>query len=139
MPATYPASFLRLAAVALVATACATVPPAQSASRAPMRSPNLLTSAEISRVKVHSAYDAVELLKPNFLRGFRGESVRAVYLNGTRLLGGLENLRAIDASIVRQIVFLNGFDATTRYGSGNRAGVLLVSTLPGLNTLPGPR
>lgn len=130
MPATYPAPFLRLTAVALIATACATVPPAQLASRTPHRSPYLLTAAEISRLHVNSAFEAVERLKPNFLLGMRGESVRAVYLNGARLLGGLENLRMIEASTVQQIVFLDGIEASFRYGPGNRAGVLLVSTLP---------
>lgn len=128
MPAIYPAPFLRLAAAALIATACASAPSAQAGIRTPLRSPYLLTAGEISRVHVSSAYEAVEMLKPSFLVGMRGQSMRAVYLNGSRLLGGLENLRMIEASTVRQIVFLNGIDATTRFGSGNRAGAILVST-----------
>jgi hypothetical protein len=131
VPATYPAPFLRIAAVALIATACATVPAARIGSEIQPNSPYTLTAAEISGVHVNSAYEAVQRLKPNFLLGLRGESVRAVYLNGMRLLGGLENLRTIEAAMVQQIVFLNGIDATTRYGSGHGAGVLLVSTMPG--------
>jgi hypothetical protein len=131
VPASYPATFLRLAAVALISTACATVPSAQFGASTRSTSPYMLTAEEISAVHVNSAYDAVQRLKPSFLLGLRGESVRPVFLNGTRLLGGLENLRGIDASTVQQIVFLNGIDATTRYGSGHGAGVLLVSTLPG--------
>ena len=130
MPASYLATSLRLTAVVLMVTACATVPSTQYTSRAPARSPYLLTAEDISRVQVTSAYEAVERLKPNFLLGMRGESIRAVYLNGARLLGGLENLRSIDASTIQQIVFLNGMEASTFYGSGNGAGVLLVSTLP---------
>lgn len=130
MPATYPAPFLHLATVALIATSCATVPPSQFGSRSPHRSPYLLTAAEISRLHVNSAFEAVERLKPNFLLGMRGEAGRAVYLNGTRLLGGVENLRTIDASTVQEIVFLNGIEASFRYGPGNGAGVLLVNTSP---------
>ena len=130
MPATYPATSLRLAAVLLIVAACASVPSTQYGGRAAQRSPHLLTAEDISRVQVTSAYEAVERLKPNFLLGMRGESIRAVYLNGTRLLGGLENLRTIDASTIQQIVFLNGIDASNFYGSGNGAGVLLVSTIP---------
>jgi hypothetical protein len=130
VPATYPATCLRLAAVVVIVAACATAPSTQYGSRAPVRSPHLLTAEDISRVQVTSAYEAVERLKPNFLLGMRGEAIRAVYLNGTRLLGGLENLRSIDASTIQQIVFLNGIEASTFYGSGNGAGVLLVSTLP---------
>ena len=131
MPAIYPAPFHLVAAVALIATACATVPATRLDPLAPSRSPYTLTAAEISGVHVNSAYEAVQRLKPNFLLGLRGESVRAVYLNGTRLLGGLENLRTIEAAMVQQIVFLNGIDATTHFGAGHNAGVLLVSTLPG--------
>jgi hypothetical protein len=132
VPATCPVALLQLAATALIATACATtVPSAQFGGHTSLRSPHLLTAAEISRVQVNSAYEAVQALRPNFLLGMRGRSVRAVYLNGVRLLGGMENLRMIEASTVRQIVFLSGIDATTRYGSGNGAGVLMVNTLPG--------
>ncbi len=131
MPVTFTTPFLRLAAAALVSTACATVPSAQFGVSTPAKSPYTLTAEEISGIHVNSAYEAVQRLKPGFLLGLRGETVRAVYLNGTRLLGGLENLRGIEASIVQQIVFLNGIDATTHYGSGHGAGALLVSTLPG--------
>ena len=130
MPASYPAPFLRLVTLVLVATACATGASTQQRSYSLHRSLYMLTATEISGTHVTSAYEAVERLKPNFLVGLRGESVRAVYLNGTRLLGGLENLRMIDASTVQQIVFLNGIEASNRYGPGNGAGVLLVSTLP---------
>lgn len=131
MPAIHPARFLSLVALVLATSACAasasTDFPSQTRQH---RSPHLLTAAEISRTRVTSAYEAVERLKPNFLLGMRGEAKRAVYLNGARLLGGVENLRMIDASTVQQIVFLNGIEAATRYGSGNRAGVLLVTTVP---------
>lgn len=130
MPASYSVPFLRGAAAALIATACASVPAAEPRAPTTPRSPYMLTASEISGVHVSSAYEAVQRLKPNFLLGMRGQSVRAVYLNGARLLGGLENLRSIEASMVQQIVFLNGIDATTHYGSGHGAGILLVSTFP---------
>ena len=130
MSATYPARFLSFVALVLVGSACATSSSTELRSHRMQRSPNLLTAAEISRAHVTSAYEAVERLKPNFLLAMRGEARRAVYLNGARLLGGIENLRLIDASTVQQIVFLNGIEAATRYGSGNRAGVLLITTVP---------
>jgi hypothetical protein len=133
VPATFPAPFPRLVAMGLIATACATVPPAQLGSRTPLRSPYLLGASEISGVKVNSAYDAVQRLKPNFLGGMRGQDFihRVVYLDGTRLRGGLENLRMIEASSVRQIVFLSAIEASGRYGPGNGAGALLVTTWAG--------
>lgn len=135
MPAIHPAPFVRLAAVAVIATSCATVPPAPAASgsRAPLTSPLVLTAAEISGARVSSAYEAVERLKPNFLIRARGQpdlAERAVYLNGIKLLGGIENLRTIEASTVFQIEFLNRLDAVVRYGTGSSAGAILVTTLP---------
>lgn len=133
MPATFPARFARLVAMGLIATACATVPQAQLGSRTPPRSPYLLSASEISGVKVNSAYDAIQRLKPNFLEGMRGQDFinRVVYLDGTRLRGGLENLRMIEAASVRQVVFLSAIEASGRYGPGNGAGALLVTTWAG--------
>ena len=133
MPATFPAPLPRVVAIGLIATACATVPQAQLEHRTPLKSPYLLTASEISGVKVNSAYDAVERLKPNFLGGMRGQDFihRAIYLDGSRLRGGLENLRMIQASSVRQIVFLSAIEASGRYGPGNGAGALLVTTWAG--------
>lgn len=133
MPAIHPAPFLRLAAAGLITTACATIPSAESWSRAPLRSPYSLTAEEISRVHVNSAYEAIERLKPHFLVGMRGQSgsaKRNVYLNGTRLLRGVEDLRMIEVSTVEQIVFLSAIEAGTLYGSDNSAGAILVSTQP---------
>lgn len=117
----------------LIATACATVPQAQLGSRTPLRSPYLLSASELAGVKVNSAYEAIQKLKPNFLEGMRGQDFinRVVYLDGTRLRGGLENLRTIEASSVRQIVFLSAIEASGRYGPGNGAGALLVTTWAG--------
>jgi hypothetical protein len=91
----------------------------------------------MSDVQVNSAYDAVQRLKPNFLvtRGYSNFDRRTVYLNGARLLGGVDNLRTIEASSVRQIVFLSAIEATARYGTGNGAGALLVDTWAG-SSLP---
>jgi hypothetical protein len=91
----------------------------------------------MSYAQLNTAYDAVQRLKPNFLatRGYSGFDRRSVYLNGVRLLGGVDNLRNIEASSVRQIVFLSPIEATARYGTGNGAGALLVDTWAG-STLP---
>jgi hypothetical protein len=62
------------------------------------------------------------------MRGQSAFATRAIYLNGARLIGGIENLHMIDASTVQQIVFLNSSEATTRYGAGNTAGAILVFT-----------
>lgn len=133
MPATFPARFPRLVAMGVIATACATAPQSQLGSRTPLRSPYVLSASELSGVKVNSAYDAIQRLKPNFLEGMRGQDFinRVVYLDGTKLRGGLENLRLIEAASVRQIVFLSAIEASGRYGPGNGAGALLVTTWAG--------
>jgi len=64
------------------------------------------------------------------MRGQSPFAKREVYLNGSKLLRGVEDLRTIEASTVEQIVFLSAIEAGTLYGAGNGAGAILVSTLP---------
>jgi hypothetical protein len=51
-----------------------------------------------------------------------------VYLDGSHL-GDAAALRRVPASSIQEIRFLGASDATTRYGTGNAAGVLLVTTI----------
>jgi hypothetical protein len=50
-----------------------------------------------------------------------------VYLNGVNA-GGIGILEQIRAAEVREIRYVNGRDATTRYGTGHGGGVLEVRT-----------
>jgi hypothetical protein len=113
----------------VVATACAgTTRTSESSNR------NLITRPEITETRAGTAYEVVQQLRPDFLRGRpsgTGTSVvnmfPVVYLDGTRL-GELEQMRTIPAAIVLTIQLISASDATTRWGTGYPAGVIEVKT-----------
>jgi hypothetical protein len=95
-------------------------------------SSDLLTQKEISTVSVSNAYDAVQRLRPTFLRprstATRTMEYAIVFLDGIRS-GGPETLKTIPAGQIKEIRYLNARDATTRYGLNVSAGVLEVRLL----------
>jgi hypothetical protein len=101
----------------------------------PRRSSHLITVEEIAASSARNAYDAIQMLRPSWLimRGaasstLRGESVAPVVYSDNVRLGDLDNLRAITASDIATIEFLNSRDATTRFGTGYAGGAILVTT-----------
>ena len=94
---------------------------------------DVITAAEIKAAQVYNAEEAVRRLRPRFLgtrgpttlRGAPGET--RVYLNDTEY-GNVSSLRTIEASVIREIRFLNSRDAQARFGSANNGSVILVLT-----------
>ena len=108
-----------------------------SVSSSPKRgSSNLITQAEIESTSLELLYDVIERLRPSMLRA-RGQTSRLssgaetstikVYHNGT-LMGDLSSLRSIQSSSVKQVEFLSSSDATTRFGTGNAAGAIVITS-----------
>jgi hypothetical protein len=97
------------------------------------RSSEILTHADIERAGVPTAYDAVQRLRPTWLRTRSSGSIQTspqyavVYLDGAQI-GGPESLRRISANDVQSIRYLRTADATTRYGTGHEGGAILVET-----------
>jgi len=121
---------LRLLAIAgyLVALACA--PARRTAEPTPSR--RVLREHEIRGAQVATAYQVVARLRPEWLRRRGRVSVRdptagavVVYLNGMRQ-GDASALDAIMAEAVLEMEYLNGQEATTRFGTGHGGGVILV-------------
>jgi hypothetical protein len=113
-----------------IGTACA---PKKGANRAANRSPELITAAEIVESQAASAYEAVLRLRAHFLNS-RGQTSLLnrsapeqpnVYLDGVRY-GPVSSLRNIPAIQVAQIRLYRGWEATTKFGTGNVAGVIEV-------------
>ena len=135
-------SWPRLLSV-LALTACATVQPSgtwpsanytDAAELQPARlDRNWITKTEI-HPEMQSAYDIVAFRRPEWLvaRGMyplmdgRVETP-TVYLDGVRY-GNCEALKTITAMDVGEVRYLDGLDATTRFGAGNRSGAILVTT-----------
>lgn len=117
----------------VLAWACSTAQP----QGRPTRDRNVLTAAELQGVPVETVYDAIQRLRPEFLRS-RGQvslenpsaSLPVVYLDDIRL-GGPDALRTIRVSDVHEIRYLSASDATTRYGTGHAGGVIAVTTRRG--------
>jgi hypothetical protein len=86
---------------------------------------------------VVTAYDLVQRLRPQFLRG-RGVSTGAngqatgpvIYLDNV-LFGPTDALRQIRAENVKEIRYLNASDATTRWGTNHDSGVIMVTSRHG--------
>ena len=91
-----------------------------------------ITSLAIAAAQVHTAYDAVLRLQPQWLLGYRTtghelDSGATVYLNALRL-GPIDRLRDLPIENIREIQFLSPMEATTRLGTGHPSPVILVIT-----------
>jgi hypothetical protein len=129
------------ALLALTLVGCA--PPSASA-RARQTHLYEISQAEIEAQlgKAGSAYDIVRRLRPSMLqsRGHEGPQSRSpvweanssikVYLDGLRY-GGVESLETIPANTVLEVRWLSATDATIRFGTGNPAGAIAVTSRSG--------
>jgi hypothetical protein len=90
-----------------------------------------------------TAYDIIRALRPNMLIShgvvassqsrssmYQGISQIKIYLDGTAYEGSLDT---IPAATVQEVRWLSPMDATTRYGTGNTAGAIEVTTRQGLD------
>lgn len=102
----------------------------------PSRNRTILFSDEIAQYGTagRTAYDMIRLLRPEFLRSRGATSLRdltpptaTVYLDGVRY-GTLESLKLISAEQLSKVQYLNGSEATTRYGTDHVGGAILITT-----------
>ena len=115
----------------IAAVACA------SGSSASMRgrNPDLITRTEIVQSGATNALEAIERLRPLFLRPRGGVSIREgaqphppqVFVDGLEL-GGPEVLRDIPASSIVEIRYAPNRDDQSRLGSGQYGGVIHIRT-----------
>ena len=96
----------------------------------PMRS--LLTEADISSVDTPTALDAIQRLRPQYLwtGRFRAADYPMVYVDGM-FVGGVNALRDIASTTIREIRRLDALEATTRYGTGHPGGAIVIITKHG--------
>lgn len=106
-----------------------------------------ITAVELANAHADNLYDAIQKLRPQFLRGDQngvvgntdpGSSAAgglvtdavvavSVYKDNVRL-NGLEDLRGIMLSDVKEVRFLRAVDAQIRLGTDNKAGAILITT-----------
>ena len=143
---------LVLSSVLLVVSACASSGTSGSTSPKitttttppPTRGgPDLITAQEIASAgkSYSTAYELVESLRPTMLRS-RASTMTYNTSSGTSTndaasisviafvddvrLGAVESLRQVPASQVKEIRYINGRDATTKWGTGYTSGVIQV-------------
>lgn len=102
-----------------------------TASR-PVRGPaDLITEAEINASVYQNALEIVQNLRPNMMRP-RGSTAQGpvpvvLFVDDVRMTD-LNGLATIPAGRVKEIRYINGRDATTRWGTDVGSGVILVTT-----------
>ena len=97
---------------------------------------NLITLAEIqsAAVPTSNVWDYIATARPHMLRdrgvgSFRDTApVRAIVYLDDSMLGDIQVLKTMSLSSVKQIQYMSGADATTRYGMGHSGGVILLTT-----------
>lgn len=119
-----------LAALALALAACATDPN----SLPPRGNRNVISAEEIAAEPITTAHDLVSRLRPGWFRARGPTSIRGgsptlplVYIDEVRT-GNLDALYRVSTQIIREIRFINGRDATTRWGLDHGGGVIMVLT-----------
>ena len=88
----------------------------------------LLTVEELSESHSSNLYDAVQRLRPAWLvPRYQGASrgAAAVFI-GSQRGGEIEFLRTIETANVREVHFLDAFEATSRFGRNVPFGVIQV-------------
>jgi hypothetical protein len=94
---------------------------------------NVITEQELAASNVSNAYEAVERLRPNFLRSRGPSSLRTdvtslptVYV-GRQKYGDASALRQIPISTITQIRFFTASEAAVSFGMDNPNGVIEVT------------
>jgi hypothetical protein len=100
-----------------------------STSRPASRSgdPNRITAEELEPYVHLSAFEAVRQLRPRWIQTRPPLEPAVVHVDGSRR-GELDVLRRLQAEDIAEMVYLSAADATTRYGTGYRGGVIEVTT-----------
>lgn len=114
---------------------CSTTPQGSEAEARPDRSE--LTSEAIARVGAQDAFTAIQTLRPHWLRvrgttSFRNQKSVRIYLDGN-LMGGPAFLRQISAESLGSVKYLDGLEASQRYGLDHGEGAILLFTRVGRN------
>jgi len=116
-----------------LAWACASTGSSASSS-GPRPERNLITAEEIAGVSVSNLYEAVRLLRPQWLSTtnpstflVQAEGNIVVYMDRVRF-GEPEQLRAFPPSLATSVRFLDPSEANAEFGVGHLKGAIVVAT-----------
>ena len=131
-----PLARLALSITLAAATACSTSAPYgfHRATAAPFPSREFLGESEIQGAHVTTAYDAIDRLRPGFIRWQRSANAnqrRLVYVDGT-LMGGIEWLQSIPSTDIHEVRLVTPLTGSGMYPLNNSGGAILITTKYGL-------
>ncbi len=89
---------------------------------------NVITFEELDGLDVADCHEAIQRLRPAWLRPRARRGMPEVVLDGVPLRADIHALVGIQLNGVREIRFLSALDATTRFGRGYLNGAILVTT-----------
>jgi guanyl-specific ribonuclease Sa len=120
------------AASSSTVAAAGSSPNTPSAPAKRKRSANVITAEELIETRATNAFEAVSRLRSNWLRkrgvaSINREGNIVVYRDGMRF-GTPESLRQINADAIESITFLDGLQATQRFGIDHGNGAILVAS-----------
>ena len=109
--------------------------PAQGVSPT-RRNSSVIRADELATAQMANVYDALQRLRPQWLKtstnrgagkgGGYQSSELAVYLETTRY-GDIFVLKQMSTTDVKSVQYLSSSEATTRFGTGNTGGAIVVS------------
>ena len=119
----------------VLVSACSSAGAGSSADArpAPSQDRNLLTQDDLQRTSASNLFDAIRMLRPQWLRQSPtiirqgGEGTLLVYLDGIQF-GDPSSLRQISLLVVQEARFLSASEAQGRYGTQDLHGVIAVTT-----------
>jgi hypothetical protein len=128
----YARHFSRMNALLFAVLLAASCAPAVRSPDGPGSSRDVITRAELDAAHANHAFEAVEELRPQWLRRTGPTSVLepagnlpSVYIDNVRA-GDLEALREVPIYAIEEIRLVSPADATTRWGTGLAGGVIWV-------------
>jgi len=123
----------RFALVLAVATVGCASASSASAPAGTREDRNKITAEQMTKINANNAYDAVQMLHPQWMEDRGVNSINAppakavVYIDGSRM-GDLESLRGLATNSIFEIRYLDAAQASNRYGLGLQRGVIEVIT-----------
>lgn len=124
----------RLFSSVLLALLAATCTTGSGGSGEPRRNRNVLTSEELAPLENFTAWDAVQRLRPMWMRpgGIRNSAnptghYPTVFVDGSPY-GEMESLQTFRVISIEEMRYVSGSDATIRYGGDYQGGVILITT-----------
>lgn len=119
-----------------VSLACSSATTMTTASDLPRDKRDAITAEDIARSRNPGwyAYEIINQLRPNFLKAHNAVTLESrdpiyadVYVN-EQYHGDIESLRSFPVDAITSIVYLNPYDAATRFGKEMPGGAIMIRT-----------